>query len=277
MALIPRLSDIPRGDSVTQLIYGPSGTGKTDYLGTCGDRTLYFECENRLATIQGEGFKKRRGNWNPIIYQIHEDFMPDAGAQALDKIALTIKEADKNFKDQFDIIAIDGATAFNRFAMNKGLELNQKLSKSKTKEVLDRLGSGVDPTSVAVQDYGIQMTLVENFILQVNEYVRKEKKHFIMTAHERISFKEKSNPTALEVIDRIRPGFSGRTFPDSIPGMFDMVWYFEVVGSGEQSVYRAVTEGDRALVAKTCFNGLFPIKVVNPNFLDIVRKIQESK
>lgn len=277
MTEIQRLSDMPKGNSVTLLIYGPAGVGKSDFLGTTGDRTLFIECENRLMTFQSPGFVKRRGNWNPIIHQVTEDFMPDGGSQAIDKIAQIINEAADRYSIQFDTIIVDGATAFNRFAMNKGLELNSKLSRSKTQSNLKALNTEINPSIVSVQDYDVQMKLVANFILKVTEYVKANNKHFIMTAHERISFKEKSNPTALEVIDRIRPGFYGRTFPDEIPGMFDLVWYFEVVGSGDNATYRAKTVGDRSLVAKSCGSGIFQSNEVKPNFLDIVRRIKDAK
>jgi hypothetical protein len=98
-----------------------------------------------------------------------------------------------------------------------------------------------------------------------------------MTAHERISFKEKGTITGPDVVDKIRPGFTGRTFPDSIPGMFDLVWYTQVIGGGERAIYRVRTEGDVGLVAKTCYNGLFPEIYPNPNFQNIIKIIKGEK
>lgn len=278
MSLIKRLADIPRGESITMLAYGPAGTGKTWFCGSTGDRTLYIECENRLATVQGDLFRKKWGNWNPIIHQVTEEFLPDGGAKALDEIAQIIKKASIDYPDQFDTIVIDGASAFNRFALNKGLELNQKLGKSKT---LTRIGLNVLNTEIALMDLAVQdrtaeMNMVENFIYKVNDYVRAEGKHFLMTAHERLTFKEKGNITSPEVVDKIRPGFTGRTFPDSIPGMFDMVWYFEAVGVGDRTQYRAITQGHKGLVAKTGFNGIFKEIEPDPNFQDILKRIKNK-
>jgi hypothetical protein len=277
--LIERLNDKPKGESVTLCLYGASGTGKSWFCGSAGDRTLYIECENRLATVQSPAFKKKWGNWNPIVKQVTEEFLPEGGAKALDEITKLIREASTDYPDQFDTIIIDGASAFNRFALNKGLELNQKLGKSKT---LTRIGLNVLNTEIAiidltVQDRTAEMGMVQNFIFKINDYVRREKKHFILTAHERLTYKEKQNITAVDVTDRIRPGFTGRTFPDEIPGMFDLVWYSEVVGSGDNANYRVRTEGDRSVVAKTCFNGIFKQIETNPNFQDILKRIRETK
>lgn len=282
MPLIERLSDKKRGTSITLLLYGPAGSGKTWFCGSTGDRTLYIECENRLATVQSPGFKKKWGNWNPIVHQVTEEFLPDGGAKALDEIARIIRTASTDYPDQFDTIVVDGASALNRFALNKGLELNQKLGKSKT---LSRIGLDVLNTEIAIVDLAVQdrtaeMGMIENFIFKVNDYVRKEGKHFIMTAHERITYKEKpkDHMTApdKDFIDKIRPGFTGRTFPDNIPGMFDLVWYMQCVGSGAQAIYRARTEGDSGLIAKSSFNGIFKELEPNPNFQDILKRIREA-
>lgn len=277
--MIERLSDKPKGSSVTLCLYGASGTGKTFFCGSTGNRTLYIECENRLATVQGTAFRNKWNNWNPILKQVTEEFLPDGGAKALDEIARYLREDAAEIQDQFDTIIIDGATAFNRFALNKGLELNQKLTKSKTltRINLDVLNTEIAIIDLAVQDRTAEMGMVQNFIYKINDYCRANNKHFILTAHERINFKEKTNITANDVVDRIRPGFTGRTFPDEIPGMFDLVWYTEVIGSGEQATYRVRTQGDRSLVAKTCFNGVFKEIETNPSFLEILKRIKESK
>lgn len=275
MTLIQRLNDKPIGESVTLLAYGGAGTGKTFFAATCGDRTLHVDPEDRRATIQSK-LVQEKYHYNPIYISFREEPLPADGAKALDEITLAINEAIDQYEDQFDIVYVDGASALRRFALNKALELNQKIGKSKTLGRMQTLDTQVEFVDVTIQDYTAEMGLIEKFILKMKDYCMDAKKHFILTAHERILYNPPASVGGQETVKAIKPGFTGKTFPDSTPGMFDLVWHFEVEGTGDTRKYLARTEGDSALIAKTCWPGLFPTKYYNPNFQDVVRAIKTN-
>src|SRR4051812_21502893 len=125
---MPRLKDIPVGESVILLAYAKAGDGKSDFLGSTGDRTVVYDLENRKGTWQKSEFRKRRGNWNPEIITITEEPIPTGGAKALDEITASIRKLDVSL---YDTICIDGATSLKRFAFNKGIENNGTDTKSK--------------------------------------------------------------------------------------------------------------------------------------------------
>ena len=72
------------------------------------------------------------------------------------------------------------------------------------------------------------------------------------------------------------PGFTGQTAPDDIPGLFDNVFYAEVVGGGDNRSYKCTTVGTEILVAKTRWSGVFKTTEMNPNFLNFVKRIQTA-
>ena len=266
-----KLSDMPLGSSVIQLFYGGSGVGKTNYCGTAGSRALIINIGGGLATLQSPYFRKLNPNYDPFVETIIEEAIPD-NARAFDDVCTIIDKYLKEKNAEFDTLIIDDITALRRFAMNKGLELNQKLNKSKSLAT-SKLH---DAPQIAIQDYAAEMSLVEQFVIEYIGICRRENKHLIMTAHERITFNPPSNLGGEPTISTIKPGFTGRTFPDAVTGHFDLVWHGEKLGGGEQIKYRARTVGDSALTAHTKWRGLFPTIYENPNFLDVISKIRGS-
>lgn len=284
---MPRLDELPKGNSVILLIYGAAGQGKSDFLGTTGDRTVVFVAEGRLGQWKTDDFKKRRGNWNPFTEIITEELQPFGGAKALDELTKRVNYYFDNKLDEFDTICLDGATAFRRFAFNKGLDLSgagasyaKSIAKSKT-----GMPDSLPLYQTDVRDLTNEMQLVSKFILKLIDTCRSFGKHFIMTAHERVEFenKTKADMMKLPVVHSIKPGFTGQTFPDEIPGIFDLVWHFETEGSGESLKYYARTAGDshgetegKGTMAKSSVGSGWKLKYYNPNFLDIVKKVRES-
>jgi hypothetical protein len=265
---MPRLSELPIGESVTSLFYGATGSGKTELVGTAGSRNGIVNCGLGIVTLQSPGFKKRHPGINPKVETVTEDVLPD-NATGFDKVCDVMDQFMAD--DEIDIVSVDDVTALRRFALNKGLELNQKEDRSKS--LTKSRAAGV--VMKAVQDYGIEMDLVEQFVIHYASEAKRRNKHLIMTAHERIQYNKPATIGAAPTVDRIRPGFTGQTFPDAVTGHFDIVWYLEAIGSGLQVNYKANTAGGRSLVAKTRWSGLFPPEIWNPNFLNIVKKIRE--
>lgn len=271
---MPRLNELPIGKSISALFYGGAKTGKTVLAASAGDRTLFINVGNGIVTLQSEWFRKIY-NSNPIIETVSEEYVPTS-ARGYDKVCDIIEDYLKKSPDEFDTIVIDDATNIRRMAMTKGLELNQQLGKSKTRETLtsNKLVDVIIPT---VADFGAEMALVEQFIGSYTTLAQEKGKHFIMTAHERLTFEKGKAIGDLPTLKKVSPGFTGQTFPDSVTGVFDLVFHMEAVGSGNQTQYRARTKGDEALTAGTRYPELFPTLYVNPKFTDIIKAIKEQK
>jgi hypothetical protein len=120
------------------------------------------------------------------------------------------------------------------------------------------------------------MSLMEQFVIHYISRCKELNKHLIMTAHQRISYNPPTTIGGEQTIANIKPGFTGKTFPDYITGFFDLVWHAEKLGGGEQIKYRARTSGDSALTAHTKI-GSFPTLLENPNFQSVVKSIQMVK
>lgn len=265
---MPRLTDIPlSNEGTTLLLYGNSGTGKTYFIGTAGDRALIISPSNGLATLKSALFKSQVSA-NPFIEVVDEAPIPDK-ATAFDKYSDIIDNYLAKHRDEIDTIIVDDATALRRVALTKGLELNLKLGLSKTanksKEVI----------IPAVQDFGIEMNLIEQFIRYYTVQCKHLGKNFIITAHERLTYEKGETLNSAEILRKISPGFTGKTFPDDITGLFDLTWHTETKGSGDRIWYQIRTQPDNVTTAKTRWGGIFPVLFEKaPKFTDVVNCIQ---
>lgn len=277
-----KLSELPPGESVIMMGYGAGGSGKTEFLGTGGDRTLIIDTGYGMETLKSTlGFKKRHPDCNPSIVSVEEK-MKGRGrvdsATAFDIVCDIIDYTLAHHKDEFDTIAIDDVTAMRRFAMNKGLEVGQKLGKSQTKAKEEAIGA----TIYAVQDYGAEMDLINKFVAAYTSIFRSVKKNLIMMAHERVTLVQPKDAQGKPlvggemVVKDVRPGFTGKTFPDDIIVYFDEVWHFETVGSGDVIVYRARTSGAEDLTAKTRHGGIFKTIIKNPDVRKMLSHIKSN-
>lgn len=268
------LADVPRAEAETFLIYGASGTGKTRAAGTCGDRALFISNGDGASTLQSPAFR-RDINANPIIVSLAEKLGSRGvfeNAEVYDAICDTIDYALKAFPEKFDFIVVDDATQLRRGALNKGLEFNKATGKSKTLDQRDR----VDMIVPAVQDYGIEMNLVEQFVAGYTQICKNAGKHFILNAHERITFRKGEKIGDTPTVLKISPGFTGQTFPDTVPNYFDNVWRMEVIGGGNARVWRATTQGNETVTAKTRMSGILDTTEDNINFIKIVEKMKSG-
>lgn len=280
--IFAKLSELPPGESVIMMGYGAGGSGKTEFLGTGGDRTLIIDTGDGMETLKSTlGFKKRHPDCNPTIVSVREKTVGRGRvdtATAFDIICDVIDYTLAHHADEYDTIAIDDVTAFRHDAMNKGLEIGQKLGKSMTKSKQEAIGA----TIYAVQDYGAEMDLINKFTAAYSTIFREAKKNFIMMAHERITLVQPKNDKGVPIVGAemvvkdVRPGFTGKTFPDDIIVYFDEVWHFETVGSGDGVVYRARTSGAEDLTAKTRHGGVFTTIIKNPNVQKMLHHIKSN-
>ena len=286
---VSRVSETPPAETLRAIIYGGSKTGKTWYFGTAGDRTLIIDTGAGLETLRSPLFKKDVGS-DPLVTSALMEKIGERGyvteAVAFDMVCDILDESLKLYKDDVDTVVIDDMTALQRFALNKGLEVNQKLNKSKTRDKIEKL----DAPIVAVQDYGIQMDLIVRFLAAYIDIASSYKKHLIIGAHEKHEFKlardKEGNIMMGEppVVTKTYPAFTGRQYPDQINGMFDEIWRTEKSGSGEGLVYRLRITGSaksvvdtEEIVAGTRHAGVFKESVIrSPNFLRMLDEIRSA-
>lgn len=269
-----RLNIRPPAECTTLLYYGASGAGKTAFAGSAGSETLFINIGDGIETLLSPWFKQVYG-YNPIVRDVNERLgargMP-IEASAFDATSDVLDEALNDFPDKFKTIVIDDVTSLRRFAMNKGLEINSKLGRSKS---LENVSKKFDVTIPAVQDYGIEMNLIEQFIAAYTSLAKRANKHLIITAHQRITYRKGDKIGDVPTMAKVSPGFTGQTFPDQVPAYFDNVWHAEVVAGGRTgSVYRCRTVGDDVIVAKSRNGGVFSAVETNPNFTEMINRIQ---
>lgn len=272
---ITRLSDIKKGEGETFLNYGGSGTGKTFFAGTAGERSLIIDNGGGINTLLSPLFQSKY-KVNPIVVTVSEG-MNERGvfdtAQVFDEICDVIDHYLKNHGDLFDTVVVDDVTQLRRGAMNKALELNQKTNKSQT---LTNIVRKFDIVAPAVQDFGVEMNLIEQFIASYTTILKEAGKNFIMNAHERLIYGKASKIGEQPILLKTTPGFTGQTFPDQVTGYFDNVWYFQAVSGGSNRVYRVVTQGHESLIAKTRWGGVFETVETSLDFDNVMRRIKDT-
>lgn len=280
-----RLSELKPGETITALVYGGSKVGKTWFAGTTGSRTLYISTGDGIDTVNSPLFKEKNPGFDPIVVDIREKLgitgIPLAGiAEAFDAMCDAIDYALVHFLDQFDTIVVDELSATRRHALFKGLELSQKMGRSRTWDKV-KTNEIVLP---AGQDFGAEMSLIEQFLSGTISVCERAKKHLVILAHQRYLLEkprdEKGNVIFGEpaMIKEVRPAVTGAQFPDTISALFDNVWHAEKVGGGDiGTAYRLRIYGDEIIVAGSRHAGVLPTVVVSPNFLEIVNAVRLGK
>jgi hypothetical protein len=270
-----RAQEIPPANALSQLIYGQPGTGKSFYAGTAGDRTLYINCGRSEETILSAFFRQRVGA-NPILVNIREKAGENgvpASAIGYDLVCDAIDYGLKNFPDEFDTVVVDDATFLRKYALNKGIEVNSTLGKSKTAGSIKQFAMQM----ASVQDYGAEMSLIEQFVVNYGDILKGMNKHFILIAHERNTFRKGDKIGDSPTLIKCGPAFTGQTFPDQIPAYFDHVFHTESIpGNGGVNTYRMRTVGDDVLVGKCRHGNIIKTLELNPNFLEFVDRIRKS-
>lgn len=264
-----RLKERKPGESWILLVYGPSKAGKTFFGGTAGPRTLFINIGEGIDTLLSPAFTTRYPDAKDMIVA---DVRESEGGKALafDEITDVIDEALKSFPDKFDTIVIDEATAFRKFALNRGMELN---TEARTRGS-SRGSRTEDFVTAEVGDYGKEMQLIEWFLATYIPKFKAAKKHFVLLAHERQTFGKPAKIGDDPILKRITPGFTGKTFPDAVPVYFDDVFRMEVVGGGTNVAYRIRTAGSEIEMGGVRHGGIFDATEQNPNFLQMLAKVQ---
>jgi hypothetical protein len=256
-----RLSEMDVEQPIAVLDYGGSGVGKTVFCGTAGDRACIIDCGlGPIEVLKSPWFQKKYG-FDPIIVQVRERMKKnDQGkllpaGEAFDLLSDTVTYALEELGDQIDTLAIDNATAVRHFQIPKTLQISADARGSKTKLKSEEWGFPF----LERTDYNVLIDMTEWYLASFIESCKAHGKNFILTAHQRVEYIQakdsKGKPTMERQLHKIRPGFSGQTFPDDVPALFDEVWYHERVSEG---VHRVHLLGDDVITAKTTYGaGVF--------------------
>jgi hypothetical protein len=267
-----RLKDRQPGQAWISLLYGASKTGKTYFAGTAGARTLLINIGNGIDTLLSPAFtSKYPKSAEMIVVDVREE-NPKGMAEAFDFVTDTINHALKHFPDSFDTIILDEATALRTFALNKAMELNTGARRVKRENRIEEY------VKAELGDYGEEMSMINWFLGQYIPKFKEANKHFLMLAHERQIFSKPERQGDEATLARVLPGFTGKTFPDQVPAFFDDVFRSEVLmdGSGN-AVYQIRTAGNNSIVGGTRHGGIFNTLETNPNFLEMLNRIQLAK
>jgi len=272
--------------ATTMLLYGNSGSGKTWFAGTAGRRTLYINLGKGLVTLNSPGFRKANPNFD-VSTMIVKNLVEDLGdhgivdkPQLFDATCQAIDMALEKFPHMFDTIVVDDASYLRKGALNKGLLFNQTTGRSQTRAAIDKYNVSM----AAVQDFGAEMNLIEQFVAGYTTIAKEVDKNFILLAHERITY---TKPVDREgrpllgqppMVHRIQPGFIGEKFPDEIVKYFDCTWRAYVVGASTARSYRILTEGNEQITARTRANGIFKYEINQSEFTlsSVLEKIRNA-
>lgn len=267
-----KLSELTPSESITGLIYGASGTGKTFFAGTAGSRSAIINIGNGIETLLAKDFKARYGSSNPDIITISESQDSTGYLKSATAFDNVCREIDKLLeREDIDTVTVDDCTALRYYAMNKALILNSDINMSQSLQTSRKYKSRI----VAVQDYGREMALIEEFISTYTEIFKQAKKNLLLIAHERILYRKAKNIGDEPTVARILPGFTGQKFPDTVPAYFDCVWRSTVKKSGK-AIYEIKTVPDGISTIKTRQGGSLPETITDPNFLTIWSMLKQT-
>lgn len=264
---IQKLSALPFHEALTMLIYGPSGCGKTYFAGTAGPRTIIYNAGVGITTLQSPAFRSKYP-YDPYIVNI------PIVAQPYDYLIDTVNWSITNMRDKFDVMVFDEFSAIRRQAMRKALQINADLNKSSTQAEAKKNRGVISPM---IADYGEEMNVIAHCLDTLTTMAKAHNFHLLCLAHERITMGKAPSIGAPRPEVKVRPGFTGETFPDQVPGFFDIVWRMEVLGKGDKKVRRFTTEGNEKVQAKTRQGGVFNEFESNLAFPDVVQRIMKEQ
>lgn len=256
-------------ESITMLAYGAGGTGKTEFLGSIGEKGIILSCGEGQLTLKGPGFRRRHPKIPKIVY-LREEMDPTTGmfkrADAWDKFT--------DFcdwfvtQDDFDTLGADDASILGSYARNKGMETNQELGIGAPIIKSRQMGFPVPEIADFGKEVGIWIWFLSTHLSKFKE----RRKNIVISAHERHIY-SKGAIGAPAILTKILPGFTGNVLPDAIQNYFDFVWKFEVANG---TVFRCKTISNENYVAKTRWSDVFPEEIKNPDFLKILNTLKSG-
>lgn len=269
-----RLSARKPGESWIQMVYGPSKTGKTFYAGTAGPRTLFINIGDGIETLESPLFKSKYPASREMITVEIQKMELKSVDEAFDTICNVVDHALAKFPETFDTIVLDEATALRKYALNKAMTLN---TQARTQG--SRRGNRTDEyVKAELGDFGVEMDMIEWFLGTYIPIFKERKKHFLMLAHERQIYGKPAKQGDEPILQRVVPGFTGKTFPDKVPAFFDDVFHSKVkMDASSNAYYSLETAGSEKMMAGVRHNGIFDTIEPNPNFQNFLLRIKNSQ
>jgi len=281
---VKRALDLPDTTSLSAIVYGKKGCGKTSLAASGGDRTVMIYPGSGISgakTIRSPWFKKEIGT-NPFVVELHEDLnenrMPKK-ATLFDQITRAIDWWLENRIDDWDTMVVDDVSNTRKAAMFKGFEINQMAGLSKAKEKTEKHNIPMP----GIQDFGQEMNIMQWFVESYIEILEEAGKNFLVLSHERYTFSKPKDSKGnviigdKDIIDSIRPAFVGRTMPDDITTNFDEVWHLVKIGTGDSGIVKLDCYGDDQILANTRHAGILKPFEANPNFKEIMERIRKAQ
>ncbi len=281
---VKRVSDLVESPNLSALIYSQKGGGKTSFAATAGDRTVFVFVGagiSGMKTLQSPWFKEKIGT-NPFVEEIHEEL----DSKRMPKKATLFNQITKKFDwwldnriDDWDTMVLDDIANTRKAAMFKGFEINMQ---AKLSEAWAKTEKYTIPMP-GIQDFGVEMRAMQWLLETYVEIFESAGKNFLVLAHERYTFSKSKNAKGdvivgdKDIIDRIRPGFVGKTMPDDITANFDEVWHLEKIGMGDGGIVKLDCYGDNIVLASTRHAGVFRPLEPNPNFKEMMERIKKSQ
>lgn len=256
------------------LLYGPGGTGKTFFGGTVGKDGIIISIGGGESTFASKAYiEKYKSNAPRIEILSGTDYeqrkLSDKPA-GLDIVTDTIDRIlDKN---EAKTIVIDDATFLSKLALTKGLYINAVKKRSAT--FSQAKDDGFILSDIA--DAGTEINIVDWFIATYTNICRQKDVNLILLAHERITYK-KAERGLDSYIDKIYPGFTGRTFPHHIGAYFDFVWHSEIKSVMDKGLAKTQfgfrTIPNEIITAKTRVGGYFNELEFGIDFQDVCARL----
>lgn len=281
---VKRAQDLPDTATLSAIVYGKKGCGKTSFAASGGDRTVFIYPGAAISgakTLRSPWFREEIGA-NPFVVELHEDLnkerMPKK-ATLFDQITKAMDWWLNNRIDDWDTMVIDDIANSRKAAMFKGFEINQMAGLSTAMSRTETHGIPMP----GIQDFGQEMNIMQWFVESYIEILEEAGKNFLVLAHERYTFSKPKDSRGnviigdKDIIDGIRPAFVGRTMPDDITTNFDEVWHLEKIGTGDSGVVKLDCYGDKQILANTRHAGVFKPFEPNPNFKEMMKRVRKSQ
>lgn len=279
------LDEIPTGSSIRMLGFGGPGTGKTEFVLTMGEGTCLINIGRGEETLQNNGAKSRNKNIKISVVDLDKmldkkDGTPPEPLEVINAISDTVYHATR--VRGFKKIAIDDMTEFRSHALYQALKINKDLKKSSSWDFTEKNDGLMLPV---VQDFGTEMSIVEDFLRHLCNDAYDKEYHLYVTAHTRAIYRKALDGAGKPIIGepkvlvRELPGFTGETFPDNIPRLFSIVGMFNQNGidkNGDQRI-RLYLQGDSTRRVKHRYSGILPEYLDNPRFDKIEAAIKSNQ